>query len=315
MNPQTALRKLNIDFANKTPAATRRRQMVWMQRARHLSQLAFAAFILGSSVAHNLATEDGTTASIDGLCPFGGLETIQKWIASGGQFIAKTHVSNLILLFALVVGTLVAGGAFCGWVCPFGAIQDALTGIRKRLRLPEIHVPEKLDRVLRYGRYVTLALILFQTATTVKLWFADFDPYRTLFGLEWLYHFDWIASWPAYVVTLGVLAASLFVERGFCRYACPLGGTISLLGRFSLFHIRRDSIACKGCAVCEAPCPVKLHVASANVISSNCIGCMACVESCPRHGSLEMKLSPTWLDPIRKLLKRSPRALPPTVAK
>lgn len=304
MNPQTTLKKLNLDFTNKTPAAVRRRRMVWTQRARHLSQAAFAAFILGSSVVHALSADDGATASIDALCPFGGIETLQKWIASGGQFIAKTHASNLILLFAVVVGTLIAGGAFCGWVCPFGATQDLLSAIRRRLKIPEIHVPEKLDRVLRYGRFVTLGVILLQTALTVKLWFADFDPYRTLFGLDWLFAFDWLASWPAYIVTLGVLAATLFVERGFCRYACPLGGAISVLGRFSLLRIRRDGPSCKGCAVCEIPCPVKLHVASANVVSSNCIGCMACVDACPRHGSLELKLHPTWIDPILKIFKR-----------
>ena len=203
-----------------------------------------------------------------------------------GQFISKTHASNLILLFAVVVGTLIAGGAFCGWVCPFGATQDLLSAIRRRLKIPEIHVPEKLDRVLRYGRFVTLGLILFQTALTVKLWFADFDPYRTLFGLDWLFAFDWLASWPAYVG--------------------PLGGAISVLGRFSLLRIRRDGPSCKGCAVCEIPCPVKLHVATANVVSSNCIGCMACVDACPRHGSLELKLHPTWIDPILKIFKRGP---------
>ncbi|MBX7214632.1 MAG: 4Fe-4S binding protein [Thermoflexales bacterium] len=302
------LRKLNIDFANKTPAARRRRQMAWTQRTRHLVQLGFALFILISSVIHHTAIEDATTASIDALCPFGGIETLQRWIASAGQYVPKTHASNIILLAALVVGTLVAGGAFCGWVCPFGAAQDLLAWVRRKLKIKEVVVPAKLDRILRYGRFVTLAVILFQTITTIKLWFADFDPYRTLFSLDWLYEFNWIASWPAYLLTLGTLAATLFVERGFCRYACPLGGVISVLGRFSLFRIRRVATACKGCAVCDVPCPVKLNVAEADVISSNCIGCMACVDSCPVHATLEMKLGPTWLDIVRKRKAGTPVA-------
>ncbi|HQV69269.1 MAG TPA: 4Fe-4S binding protein [Thermoflexales bacterium] len=300
MNTQTALKKLNIDFANKTPAAIFRRNKVWTQRLRHLSQLGFATFILYNSVQHNLATVDGAVPSIDALCPFGGVETLWRVISSGGQYVPKTHASNLVLLIGLVVGTLIAGGAFCGWVCPFGALQDLLTGIRKRLHLPEIVVPEKLDGVLRYGRYVTLAVILFQTITTITLWFAEIDPYRTLFGLEWLFNFDWAASAGAYLISFGVLFATLFVERGFCRYACPLGGAISVLGRFSLFRIRRTASSCKGCAICDVPCPVKLRISDVDVVSSNCIGCMACVNACPRHSTLDMQLKPTWLDFLKR---------------
>lgn len=300
MNTQTVLKALDLDFDNKTPAAQHRRNVVWMQRARHFSQLAFALFILSLSVVHHLATEDGAVPSIDALCPFGGVETLYRYIASGGQFVPKTHLSNLVLLGGLAISVLISGGAFCGWVCPFGSLQDLLTSIRKRLHLPEIIVPEKLDQVLRYGRFVVLGLILYQTIATVKLWFADFDPYRTVFGLDWLFDFDPVLNAVTYGLTLLVLAASFLVERGWCRYACPLGGVISVLGNVSLLRIRRADSHCKGCAICERPCPVKLHMASMDVVNSNCIGCMACVEACPRHGALELQLHPTWWDTLKK---------------
>lgn len=303
MSTQRIRKTLSLDFEDLSLAATRRRRMVWTQRARHLVQLGFALFIIVSSVVHSLAVEDGATPSIDALCPFGGIETVWTFLSSGGTFIPKTHVSNLILLAGLVIGTLIAGGAFCGWVCPFGAVQDLMTAIRKRLRLREVRVAPRVDRVLRFGRYLSLAIILFQTITTVKLWFADIDPYRTLYSLGWLFEFD-INNWPAYAAVLFILGTSLFIERGFCRYACPLGGAISFLGNFSLLRIRRNDSSCKGCAVCQTPCPVKLPVATANTISPNCIGCLACVEACPRPGALEVKLAPTWLDPIRKLFRR-----------
>lgn len=153
--------------------------------------------------------------------------------------------------------------------------------------------------MLRYGRYLMLALILYQTIATVKLWSADFDPYRTLFGLGWPFEFNPAESWLAYAVVIGVLAASLFVERTWCRYACPLGRAISLFGKFSLLRIRRAGDTCKGCSVCEAPCPVKLPVETANTVDSNCIGCLACVQACPRHGALEVQIAPTWLDGLR----------------
>ena len=299
-----AAQNLFLDLKPQTPATARRARMTWTDRVRHLVQFGFAAFIVYMSVAHNLATEDGAVPSIDALCPFGGVETFWQFVSSGGQYVPKTHLSNLVLGAGLLIGVLLAGGAFCGWVCPFGAVKDLLTWIRTKLRIREIRVPDRLDRVLRLGRFIVLALILFKTITTIKLWFADWDPYRTLFGLGWLFEFDLALNWLAYSVVLVVLLASLFVERAWCRYACPLGGTISLLGNLSVLRIRRQGEMCKGCSVCEHPCPVKLPVATANTISSNCIGCLACVEACPCKGALEVQVAPTWFDGIRAVLNR-----------
>ncbi len=283
-----------------TPAAAYRRRITWTRRTRRLVQLSFATFILSSSIVHQTATEDGATASIDALCPFGGIETAWRYISSGGQYVPKTHASNLILLTGLLFATLIAGSAFCGWICPFGAVQDLLTGLRKRLHLPEVQVPQRLDRILRYGRYVMLGLILYQTIVSVKLWFATIDPYRTLFGLDWLFDFQPAVAWAAYFSTAVVLISSFFVERAWCRYACPLGGALSLVGKFSLLRIRRTEDSCKGCAICSRPCPVKLPVDTARTISSDCIGCLECVDTCPRPGALEVKLAPVWLDHFRK---------------
>ncbi len=267
----------------------------WQSRAqllRRLSQAGFGLFIIVSSIRHNVVTSEHL-ASIDAYCPFGGFETLWRWLSSGGLFVQKTHISNLILALGLVVGVILAGGAFCGWICPFGALQDLLDWTRKKLRLPEIQVPARLDRILTYGRYLTLAGILYATISTARLWFADVDPYRTIFGLGWIFEFNPAEQWPAYVVALGIVIGALFIPRFWCRYACPLGGAISLLGNLSLLRIRREPAACKGCAVCNAPCPVKIDVANAApAVSADCIGCLACVESCPRHGALNVTLGP-----------------------
>ena len=148
------------------------------QHLRRLTQLGFALFIIISSVRHHVVTSQHL-ASIDAYCPFGGFATLYRWLSSGGLFVQKTHQSNMVLALGLIVGVILAGGAFCGWICPFGALQDLLNWVRKRLHLPEIDVPPRMDRVLRFGRYVTLAGILYATISSVKLWFADFDPYRT----------------------------------------------------------------------------------------------------------------------------------------
>ncbi len=289
-----------IPLKPKSSAKDYRKRIVLTQRSRRITQLTFAAFIIIMSLVHYSSTVDGATPSIDALCPFGGIETLQRFIATGGQYIPKTHLSNIVLLLGLTIGVVLAGGAFCGWVCPFGALQDGLTWLRKKLHIKEIVVAPKADRVLRYGRYVVLALILIQTISTVKLWFADVDPYRTIFSLGWLFEFNLETNWPAYTIALLVIGGSFLIERAWCRYLCPLGGAISLFGKFSLLRIRRTGDTCKSCALCERPCPVKLPVATADTMSSNCIGCLECVAACPRHDTLEVRLAPVWLDPLKK---------------
>ena len=139
----------------KTP----RQRAALTQTVRHIVQFLFLAFIVYSAVIHNLATTEATTASVDALCPLGGLESAWKYLTTG-QFLSHTHASNSVLGLGLLLGVLLAGGAFCSWVCPFGAVQDFLTWTRKKLHLPELRVPAKLDRVLRYGRFLVLGLIL-----------------------------------------------------------------------------------------------------------------------------------------------------------
>jgi polyferredoxin len=262
------------------------------QLLRRLSQAAFGLFIGVSSVLHHVVTTQHV-ASIDAYCPFGGFATLWRWLSSGGQFVQKTHVSNLILAVGLVVGVVLAGGAFCGWVCPFGALQDLLNWVRRKLHIREIRVPERLNRVLGYGRYLALAGVLYATISTVKLWFTGYDPYRTIFSFDWLFEFNLAEHWPAYAVAVGVIGGSLLIERFWCRYLCPLGGVISILGNLSLLRIRRDGADCKGCAICNAPCPVKIDVAHASpAVRADCIGCLECVETCPRRGTLSVTLGP-----------------------
>lgn len=255
------------------------------QLVRRLVQLGFAAFILIAAVRHNTVGDAAGASSVDALCPFGGLETLWTRLTTG-RLIAKTHPSNLVLGAGLLVATLLAGGAFCGWICPLGSLQDLLTGIRRRLRLPELKVPEKLDRVLTWGRYVVLAVILYGSISTAKMVFADYDPYRTLFSLGWLYEFNLAEAWPAYAIALSVLAGAFFVPRLWCRYLCPLGGAISLVSRISFLRIRRNANTCIDCKKCDRTCPVKVPVSTASSVTHECIGCLQCVEACPVKDTL-----------------------------
>ena len=257
------------------------------QTIRRLVQLAFAAFILTASVRHSLSTEH--LPSTDAFCPFGAVETLWQF-ASSGTFVQKTHPSNLVVGIGVLIGAVLAGATFCGWVCPFGALNDLLTWIRKKLRLPVLQVPSRLDKVLTLGRYVTLFGILYATIVTAKLWFADYDPYRTIFSLNWLFEFDWVGHWPAYVISAVVIAGGLFIPRFWCRYLCPQGAILSLIQRISPIAVRRNASTCIDCKRCDRVCPTRLEVSTASAVRGNCIGCLSCVDACPVKNTLTVNL-------------------------
>ncbi len=227
------------------------------------------------------------------------METLLTWVTTGG-LISKIHPSNLVLGATLLISVLLVGNAFCGWVCPFGAIQDAVTWIRRKLRLPTVELPRLVDRIARYGRFVVLALVMAMSYTTMKLWFFDYDPYVTLFGLHWLYEFN-VAMWPALLILAVVVAGSFVVERAFCRYLCPLGAVFAIVGRFSLVRIRRSLPTCTSCGLCDKACPVGIEPAQAQPFaSSDCIGCMDCLTTCPVPRALTLD-GPVLLGmPIRR---------------
>jgi polyferredoxin len=85
--------------------------------------------------------------------------------------------------------------------------------------------------------------------------------------------------------------SSLFVERPWCRYACPLGAASGLLGKLSPVYLTREAEACKTCKICTNACPMGLQIHSATTITSvDCIGCPECAGACLREGAMEVKL-------------------------
>lgn len=300
-------------------ATTKRRPAGWqrlwqIQTLRLLVQLSFALFILYTLVIHAVIGEGSgaSTASAEAYCPFGGLETLYTYVSSGGRFVSHTHLSNLVLLGGVLLLTLAARGAFCGWICPLGTIQEwlfaastwlqraipplgravralkARVGVQPILRFDQRPAPTLLARIdhwLRYGRYIVLAWAILGAAAYGYMVFRDYDPWAALLTIAEL------ELSGGLVVLLVVLVAALFVERPWCRYACPLGAAIGLASKVSPLRLQRDGPACAGCALCNRTCPVSIPVDTrTDVTDSSCIMCLRCVDTCPKHGALDLAL-------------------------
>jgi polyferredoxin len=266
---------------------------------RRLTQLGVLAFIAYIAIRHLLSGEAGAaiTASWEAYCPMGGLETLYTFIASGGKYVPHVHLSNVIILVAALVTALLARNAFCGWLCPFGFIQDMISSFSAfvQKRVPAVRKTVKilktrgarlavLDRYLRFLKYGVLAWAVLGAAVYGFMVFRDVDPWAGLWNLLEL------SLTLGTIVLAIVLIASLFVERPWCRYACPLGAATGLVSKLSPFYLKREAEACKACAICTTACPMGLPVHTATTIKSvDCIGCLECVDVCPREGALELK--------------------------
>jgi NapH/MauN family ferredoxin-type protein len=250
---------------------------------RYLSQGFVVLLIAYLGIRHQV-TGGGPrgSAPIDSYCVFGGAETLWTYITTGA-FMAKTNVSNFILLGAAILVTVLTGASFCGWICPVGAMQDALGGVGKKLFKRTFTPPRSWDRYLRHLRFASLLLVLYMTARFGSLWFADYDPFKFLF------HFSFETALPIVLIVVFVIA-SILSERFWCKYLCPLGGLFSLLSKLSLFKLRRNTTSCVNCNLCTRSCPVGLDVSNANVLNDGqCIKCLNCVTACPIKGALTIE--------------------------
>lgn len=267
---------------------------------RRISQWSFFLFIIFLSIRHIVAGENGAaiTASPEAYCPFGGLETLYRFVTGEGRFVAHTHLSNVVMLVAVAVIAFLFRSAFCGWVCPLGLMQDLVSSASRFLQKRSVPLRRTmaalkvrsarlsiLDRYLRYFKYIVLVWAVGGSSYFGYMVFRDYDPWAAFLTLAEF-------SFTPGIIVLGVtLIASFFVERPWCRYACPLGAASSLLGKYSPVYLERVESSCKVCQVCSKACPMGLPVHTANILrSADCMTCLECVGACPRQGALEVKI-------------------------
>lgn len=221
-----------------------------------------------------------------GSCPIGAFQAV----LSSREYHFSFYLAGFLLLVGVVLGRFV-----CGWLCPFGLVQDLLYRIpfvKKLRRLPG-------ERLLRGLRYVVLALFVVVLPLTVldvvgqgQPWFCKYIcPSGTLFaGIPLVAAnpplravLGWLFTWKTAILA-GIAVLSLLVYRPFCRYLCPLGAVYGLFNPIALCRYRVDRSRCTGCGACRRACPMDIPVYE-TPNSPDCIRCGRCREACP-HGAV-----------------------------
>ncbi|MBI5261871.1 MAG: regulatory protein NosR [Bradyrhizobium sp.] len=166
-------------------------------------------------------------------------------------------------------------GPFCGWLCPFGALQELTNAIAKWLKVPQITVPWGLHERLWPIKYIIFLGLFGMSLYSVAMaeTFAEVEPFKTAIILKFA------RDWP-FVAYAGVLLViGLFIERFFCRYLCPLGAALAIPGRIRTFEwLRRWRECGSPCQRCAKECPVQSIHPEGHINVNECIYCMHCQE-------------------------------------
>ncbi len=219
-----------------------------------------------------------------GACPIGSLQAVMgSW-----KFSLCLYVGGFLMIVGALLGRFV-----CGWLCPFGLVQDLIYKIpfiKKINRFPG-------DKLLRYLKYIILLVFVI----LMPLFVVDIVgqgapafckyicPSGTLLGgiplvaknpsLQTMVGF--LFRWKVAILIVTVLSA-IIIYRPFCKYICPLGATYAVFNRFSLYRLRVDSSKCVNCGACAKACKMGIDPTKTSN-SCECIRCGDCAQSCPKQ--------------------------------
>ena len=219
-----------------------------------------------------------------GSCPIGALQSA----LAGANRSFPYYVVGFLLLFGVTLGRFV-----CGFLCPFGLVQDLL----HKIKVPKLKINKKLDKVLSYLKYVVLVIFVIILPIAIVDEFGIGSPAfckwicpsGTLFGgiplvstnepLQNIIGF--LFNWKISLLVIFIIS-STFIYRPFCKYLCPLGCLYGLFNRFSLYTMSVDKNKCINCKKCEKICKMNVEVLK-NINSPECIRCGECKKACPKQ--------------------------------
>ena len=181
----------------------------------------------------------------------------------------------LFWVFIIITVFLFGRGLFCGWMCPFGSLSEAIFKVASKLGLKrfQTQVPQRWHDRLKWLKYIIffglITVSMFSMGLAEKL--SEVEPFKTTFlvGIQ-------NRAWPYGLFVAAILGVSIFIERPYCKYICPLGASLAMPSTFRWFGLKRKQ-DCNSCKACAVGCGAQAIDADGRIDHRECLHCLDCM--------------------------------------
>ncbi|MDF2606412.1 MAG: 4Fe-4S ferredoxin iron-sulfur binding domain protein [Bacillales bacterium] len=248
----------------------------------------FVQFIRSDDYAIAIANHPAVAES---FLPQAAFLAFRLYLETG--YIDEIHPAGLFIFLATITTAWLFRRALCSWICPIGTLSEHLGLLGRKIFKKNITVPKWLDTLLLGVKYLFITFVLFMLVLmSLEETIAFMEaPYYAMADIE-MFDFFTEISWLGYSIILALIILSMLIKSFWCRYLCPYGAFLGILGFFSPMRLTKNTTTCIDCGICNKNCPNGVDIAKSRerVMSPECTGCTSCVSVCPQSGTLEFKI-------------------------
>lgn len=220
------------------------------------------------------------------ICPICGVTSIYQLFFTSSLWIVRFSSILAIVIGIAIILSFIFGPVICGYICPFGTIQDLLSRIGKKLLGKKFnrYISKKVDNKLKYLRYVILIITILLTSMSSIIILELINPYHGFLSI-----IKGEISIIAISIFIIIVIASIFIHRPWCKYLCPYGALLGLSNKIKVFRVVRKKKTCISCKKCTNVCPMNIDVHEKEEVRDlRCISCFECTNKlvCPKEKTI-----------------------------